>query len=93
MDTIYKVLDQKGRTTIPFEIRRKLGMKYNDILSFTMDNNRVIITKEKLCNDCNNNSDRDEKKPFSELIDSLSPMQQYELFNKLAERWASGRMG
>ena len=48
MDTIYKVLDQKGRTTIPFEIRRKLGMKYNDILSFTMDNNRVIITKEKL---------------------------------------------
>jgi len=90
MDTIYKVLDQKGRTTIPFEIRRKLGMKYNDILSFTMDNNRVIITKEKLCNDCNVEN---EKKPFSEFIDSLSPMQQYELFNKLAERWASGRMG
>lgn len=93
MNTIYKVLDQKGRTTIPFEIRRKLGMKYNDILSFTMDNNRVIITKENLCNDCNYNSDKDEKKPFSEFIDSLSPMQQYELLNKLAERWASGRMG
>lgn len=90
MDTIYKVLDQKGRITIPFEIRRKLGMKYNDILSFTMDNNRVIITKEKLCNDCNVEN---EKKPFSEFIDSLSPMQQYELLNKLAERWASGRMG
>ena len=39
-----RVLGKRGRITIPFEIRQKVGFKYNDVLSFTQaDNNTVVV--------------------------------------------------
>jgi len=93
MSIIYRVLGKKGRITIPFEIRQQLGVKYNDILSFEVENNKVIVTKEKLCNNCKDKKADENSSSISEIINSFSPLQQYELFNQLAGRWASGQMG
>jgi len=93
MSIIYRVLGKKGRITIPFEIRQQLGVKYNDILSFEVENNKVIVTKEKLCNNCKDKKLDENSSSISEIINSFSPLQQYELFNQLAARWASGQMG
>ena len=31
---IYRVLGKKGRITIPYEIRQRIGFRHNDVLSF-----------------------------------------------------------
>ncbi len=51
--TIYRVLGKKGRITIPYAIRKRIGFRYNDILSFTEHNDgSVVIKREKLCDNC-----------------------------------------
>ena len=52
MDKIYKILGKRGRITIPWEIRQDVGFSYNDILSFSASGNTIVVTKEKLCNNC-----------------------------------------
>ena len=48
-----KILGKRGRVTIPFEIRQRLGFKYNDILSFEdNDVDTVTVKREVLCNHC-----------------------------------------
>ena len=50
---INKILGKRGRITIPYEIRLKMGFKYNDVVSFEeQDNNTVIIRREKICDHC-----------------------------------------
>ena len=67
----YRVLGQKGRTTIPFSIRMRLGLRCGDVLSFDEDNGAVIVRKEKICDHC-----KDRLEPqgvsLSALADSLS---------------------
>lgn len=52
MKNIYRVLDNKGRVTIPFDIRTAMKLSGNDVLSFSFDGNQIVITKEKICNHC-----------------------------------------
>ena len=52
--TILRILGKKGRVTIPYAIRMMLELKQNDILSFSLENGKVMITKEKLCDHCSN---------------------------------------
>ena len=49
-----KVLGKKGRITIPFEIRQRVGFAYNDVLSFTEapDGQSVIVKRERICDEC-----------------------------------------
>lgn len=35
MTKLYRVLGKRGRITIPYEIRQRVGFTYNDVLSFT----------------------------------------------------------
>ena len=50
---IYRVLGKKGRITIPFVIRQRIGFRYNDVLSFTQqDDGSVLVRKEKICDNC-----------------------------------------
>ena len=67
----YRVLGQKGRTTIPLSIRMRLGLRCGDVLSFAEENGAVIVRKEKICDHC---KDRPESQrlPLSALADSLS---------------------
>lgn len=54
MATIRRILGKRGRTTIPYEFRQILDLRFNDVLTFAIndDNNCVVITKEKICTDC-----------------------------------------
>lgn len=67
----YRVLGQKGRTTIPLSIRMRLGLRCGDVLSFAEENGEVTVRKEKICDRC---KDRPESQrlPLSALADSLS---------------------
>ena len=42
MNKLYRILGKRGRITIPYEIRRRAGFQYNDVLSFTEQDDRTI---------------------------------------------------
>jgi len=48
-----RLLGKRGRTTIPYDFRKKLWLKYNDVLTFAMNESKncVVITKEQICTD------------------------------------------
>ena len=53
MKKMYRVLGKRGRITIPEEIRQSTGFHYDDIVSFTQqDEDTVIIRREKICDHC-----------------------------------------
>ena len=54
MEKVYRVLGKRGRVTIPWEIRRRVGFGHNDIVSFAEapDGQSVIVKKEWICDDC-----------------------------------------
>jgi len=55
MQKILKILGKRGRITIPWEIRKELGFAYNDVVSFEMNANTVLVKREKICDGCNVN--------------------------------------
>ena len=58
MKKLLRILGKRGRITIPFEIRQRVGFVYNDVLSFTEseDGRSVVIRREKLCDNCQGKS-------------------------------------
>lgn len=53
MNKLYRILGKRGRITIPYEIRRRVGFQYNDVLSFTeKDDRTVVVRREKICDNC-----------------------------------------
>lgn len=52
MTKLLRVLGKRGRITIPYEIRQKLGLSHNDLLSFTEGNDgrTVIVRRERMRN-------------------------------------------
>lgn len=74
---IYRVLGKKGRITIPFEIRKYIGFKYNDVLSFTeLDDSSVVVRKEKICDNCKELEDFEDNFTLEDFLDSLSEEEQ-----------------
>ena len=49
MNKMYRILGKRGRITIPFEIRKRVGFAYNDVLSFTeaADGRTVVVNGRK----------------------------------------------
>lgn len=86
----YRVLGKYGRITIPFEIRKRIGFGYNDILSFTVrDEDTVIIRKEKLCDNCMDFEEIcEENISLEDFLDSLSEEEQREALVHLSVLWA-----
>ncbi len=89
-NTIYRILGKRGRITIPYEFRQYFG--YNDVLSFTrQDDNTVIVRREKICDNCAGKTAAQISKPnitLMELLDSLTPAQQRAALVHLSVRWA-----
>ena len=54
MEKVYRVLGKRGRVTIPWEIRQRVGFGSNDIVSFAEapDGQSVIVKKDWICDDC-----------------------------------------
>ena len=78
MIRLFRVLGKRGRITIPFEIRQRIGFKYNDVLSFTQqDDGSVVVRKEKICDNCLYlEEDFEENITLEDFLDSLSEEEQ-----------------
>ena len=86
---IYRVLGKKGRITIPFEIRQRIGFRYNDVLSFTeLDDGSVVVRKEKICDNCKELEDFEENYTLEDFLDSLSEEEQRDALLHLSLLWA-----
>ena len=91
---INKILGKRGRITIPYEIRLKMGFKYNDVVSFEeQDNNTVIIRREKNCDGCKKDAPNPVEKPTDEItlldfLDGLSAAEQRAALIHLSVKWA-----
>lgn len=87
---IYRVLGKKGRITIPFEIRQRVGFKYNDVLSFTQqDDDSVLVRREKICDNCNELEEEFEGNfSLEDFLDSLSEKEQRNALLHLSLLWA-----
>ena len=86
---IVRVLGKRGRITIPYEIRVRNKIGYNDILSFEeKDKNTIIVRKEKLCNGCTPECFDEENSIPIDFIDSLTPEQQHRATIYLNLLWA-----
>ncbi len=100
---VYKILGQRGRITIPYEIRMKMGFKYNDVLSFEkQSDNTVIIRREKICDSCGKQNTTPVEKPTDEItllefLDGLSSAEQsaalIHLSLKVAQMQGGGKNG
>ena len=78
MIRLFRVLGKRGRITIPFEIRQRIGFKYNDVLSFTQQNDgSILVRREKICDNCNEIAEEfEENFTLEDFIDSLSEEEQ-----------------
>ena len=90
MKKLLRILGKRGRITIPFEIRQRVGFAYNDVLSFTesADGNSVIVRREKLCDDCQGKPVQamtDDRAILLELLDSLPTELKKAAFVQLSE--------
>ena len=86
---LFRILGKRGRITIPYEIRQRVGFKYNDVLSFTEapDGRTVIIKRERIC-DCDLN-----KKDVTlyEFLNGLAPDQQRAAIVHLSLKWGEAQ--
>lgn len=85
----YRFLGQEGRITIPLEIREDLDLEDRDLLSFTVEDDTVVIRREQICSDCAYDKEED----FEERFDRMPVEMQQRLVAKLARRLLLNRKG
>ena len=77
MTKIYRILGKRGRVTIPYAFRQQVGFGFNDVLSFTIqEDNSVLVRREKICDNCGGKVAAQEKDAPATLLDfrdSLPP--------------------
>ena len=83
MEKIYKLIGKKGRTTVPFEIRMKMELGYNSLVSYEMkDDNTVILHKEKVCDGCKTSDVKEGS--LLDVVNSLTDTEQKALHRYLS---------
>ena len=109
MKKIYRILGQKGRTTIPYAIRKSLGLQPDDVLSFkeSKDGTSVIVKREKICDGCQSQTScvtkpkkgklmvdaAEDKITLYDFLNGLSPEQQRAALVHLSVKWAASQGG
>lgn len=95
MGQMFRILGKRGRITIPYEIRQRVGFQYNDVLSFTetADGRSVVVRREKLCNDCKQNqpSSKTDEVTLFDFLNNLSLEQQRAALVHLSVKWAESQ--
>ena len=80
MVQMLRILGKRGRITIPYEIRQRVGFKCNDVLSFTetADGRSVVVKREKICDNCKGAQPvvRNDEVTLFDFLNNLSPEQQ-----------------
>ena len=95
MTKLYRVLGKRGRITIPYEIRQRVGFSYNDVLSFTEapDGRTVTVRREKICDHCAKTAEKENEMTLEDFLDSLSAEQQRVALVHLSVKWAEKKAG
>lgn len=93
VNKLYRILGKRGRITIPYEIRRRAGFQYNDVLSFTeKDDRTVVVRREKICDNCKGTRPAVNKQvdgiTLLQFLDSLSGEEQRAALIHLSVKWA-----
>ena len=92
MNKMYRVLGKRGRITIPFEIRKRVGFAYNDVLSFTeaADGRTVVVKREKICSNCKEtgNEIKTDEVTLLDFLNGLSEAEQRAALIHLSVKWA-----
>ena len=95
---IFRILGKRGRVTIPYEIRQRVGFKYNDVLSFTEspDGRTVIVKRERICDCSLNGTDVQKEKDKGEVtllefLNGLAPDEQRAALVHLSLKWAEAQ--
>lgn len=92
MVQMLRILGKRGRITIPYEIRQRVGFKYNDVLSFTetADGRSVVVRREKICDNCKGTQPtvRNDEVTLFDFLNNLSPEQQRAALVHLSVKWA-----
>lgn len=97
MAQMYRILGKRGRITIPYEIRQRVGFSQNDVLSFTEseDGRAVIVKREKLCDNCQSENTQKKEDAGSvtlfDFLNSLSDEQQCAALYHLSAKWVGKR--
>ena len=92
MDKQYKVIDDRGRLTIPRSVRFLTGITANSIVSLTFSKDEIIIKKEKICDNCQDRNCQNEKEgketiTLAEFLNQLPEAEQdAALIHLLVER-------
>lgn len=93
--TMFRILGKRGRITIPYEIRKRVGFSYNDVLSFSesSDGRSVIVKREKICDDCKSNKAQPVREDADtvtllDFLNGLSAQQQQAALVHLSVKWA-----
>ena len=91
-NTMYRILGKRGRITIPYEMRQRVGFSHNDVLSFTgsPDGSTVTVKREKICDNCaaTKTADKEAEMTLEDFLDSLSAEQQRVALVHLSVKWA-----
>ena len=83
MEKIFKLIGKRGRTTVPFEIRMKMRIGYNSLVSYEMkDENTVILRKEKICDGCKHPDENEGS--ILDVVNSLTETEQKALHRYLS---------
>ena len=93
MKRLFRILGKRGRITIPYEIRQRVGFSYNDVLSFTEadDGRTVIVKREKICDNCQGAQPavvKDDEVTLFDFLSGLSADQQRAALVHLSVLWA-----
>ena len=88
---MYRVLGKRGRITIPYEIRQRIGFRHNDVLSLTQqDDGSVLVRREKICDNCKELAEEyEENITLEDFLDSLSEEEQRDALVHLSLLWAN----
>ncbi len=88
---MFRILGKRGRITIPYEIRQRVGFQQNDVLSFSesKDGRTVTVRREKIC-DCEKSGQKEVKDEITlyDFLNNLSPEQQRAALIHLSVKWA-----
>ena len=96
MAKLFRILGKRGRITIPYEIRQRVGFRYNVVLSFVecADGRSVLVKREKVCDNCKREQPvKDDEVTLFDFLNGLSPEQQHAALVHLSLMWAERKGG
>ncbi len=89
-------MGKRGRITIPYALRERLGLGANDVLSFseTKDKQSILLRRERIC-DCEKSPEqaKTDQVTLYDFLNDLSLDQQRAALVHLSVKWAETQAG